>query len=222
MEREERYLVFKIKDVANYFSIDEREKLVGLHKKVSDCRVRSGKQILECAVVESDWPEFEPTWQAVSDRVDSENGVEVTTNKVAEDTNISFEIGRLLIYIADVATAIRLNSPYRGDYWTRNRNEVGLDVMWLSDSLHCLDRLGKALRTADHNEIASSCEDLIDYYRLFEDDVVGEVNGLNRKGDPKAVMKHYDHLFDPKDAVAIFTDIRDKLLACNSGGANYA
>jgi hypothetical protein len=72
MIREERYIVFKIKDLANCLSSDERHQLDAIRQRINDYRIHNGKQVLECAVVESDWPEFEPTWKMVSERVDME------------------------------------------------------------------------------------------------------------------------------------------------------
>ncbi|WP_427501672.1 hypothetical protein ACQE3E_23640 (plasmid) [Methylomonas sp. MED-D] len=72
MTREERYIVFKILDLATCLSIAEIQQLDAIRRKVNDYRVANGKAILECAVVESNWPEFEPTWQRVSERVDAE------------------------------------------------------------------------------------------------------------------------------------------------------
>ncbi len=72
MEREVRYTVFKIADVAEALSDDEKSELIFLEDKVAAWREVNGKQPLVCAVVESDWPEYEPTWQAVEQRVDAE------------------------------------------------------------------------------------------------------------------------------------------------------
>lgn len=123
--------------------------------------------------------------------------------------DISKELGRLLVYISEVATAIRLNSAYRGDYESRDRREVGLDVMWLSDSLHCLDRLGQAIQIGDVKEIIGSCDSLLGYYSMFMEGA----KGRDLKGDPKAVMERYGHLCNPQTAMAVFTDIRAKALA---------
>ena len=123
--------------------------------------------------------------------------------------DISWEIGRLLIYIAELGTAIRLNSPYRGDYESRDPREVGLDVMWLSDSLQCLDRLGLAIQADDPKKIVAECDALLSYYRMFTDGVQGK----SLKGDPKATFERYAHLFRPQEAIAVFTDIRAKALA---------
>ena len=127
------------------------------------------------------------------------------------DVSSSRDFGRLLVYIADVAKAIRLNSPYRGDYASRDPREVGLDVMWLADSLHCLDRLGLALLSDDAGEIVAACDSLLSYYRMFNEGVQG--SGSGAKGDPKASFKRYGHLCRPTEAMAVFSDIRGQALA---------
>lgn len=70
MIRECRYLVFKLKDAQAALTQDERGLLNHLAGKVDDYRLGEGKRPLVCAVVESDWPEYEPTWQAIEQRVD--------------------------------------------------------------------------------------------------------------------------------------------------------
>lgn len=121
--------------------------------------------------------------------------------------DMSWELGRLLVYIGDVATAIRMNSPYNGAYLDRDPREVGLDVMWLSDSLHSLDRLGHAIQSGEPGAVVEACDALLHYYRMFTDGVPA---GTKLKGDPKAAIERYGHLFRPSEAMAIFTDIRAK------------
>lgn len=123
--------------------------------------------------------------------------------------DVSWELGRLLICIADVATAIRLNSAYRGDYESLDPHEVGLDVMWLADSLHCLDRLGRAIQSGDSKEIVTVCDALLSYYRMFTDGI----DGQGMKGDPKATFERYSRLCRPQEAMAVFADIRGKALS---------
>lgn len=129
--------------------------------------------------------------------------------------DVSWELGRLLVHIADVATAIRLNSPYRSDYKDRDPREVGFDVLHLSDSLHCLDRLGRAIQSGDSKEIVTTCDALLSYYRMFTEGV----QGRGTKGDPKASFERYSHLCHPQEAMAVFTDIRAKALALEGATA---
>lgn len=70
MQREYRYMVFKMKDVRSALTREERAFLRDLMGKVHDYRIGEGKRVLECVVVESDWPEYEPTWAAIEKRMD--------------------------------------------------------------------------------------------------------------------------------------------------------
>ena len=68
-KREERYLVFKLADVEKDFFPSEISQLLRLYETQQSMRKQSGKPPLECVVVESDWPEYEPTWRAIEARV---------------------------------------------------------------------------------------------------------------------------------------------------------
>jgi len=46
-----------------------RYQVQALSDTVAWFRERNGKQPLECVVVESDWPEYEPTWEAIKQRM---------------------------------------------------------------------------------------------------------------------------------------------------------
>ena len=64
--REERYIVFKVSDLGNSLKGDEIRKLA---REYAEQRSLKGKKPLECVVVESDWPEYEPTWKAIEARM---------------------------------------------------------------------------------------------------------------------------------------------------------
>jgi hypothetical protein len=68
-KREFRYLVMKFKDVRKYLTDTEKEILLTLTKKITKGRCDDEKDQLDCVVVESGWPEFEPTWKAIQRRV---------------------------------------------------------------------------------------------------------------------------------------------------------
>lgn len=70
--REFRYLVLKCKDLNKYLTDEERINLLRLTSKVSRGRCNDGKTQLDCVVVESDWPEYEPTWKAIERRMAGE------------------------------------------------------------------------------------------------------------------------------------------------------
>ena len=74
MERENRYAIFKRSDVAEALTPAERSEFIRLEDKVALSRTQRGKNDLKCVVVESDWPEYEPTWNAIAERVDGSGG----------------------------------------------------------------------------------------------------------------------------------------------------
>jgi len=67
-KREPRYLVMKLKDIHDSLTDVERDLLRSLQTKVTQHRNSLNKGALKCLVVESDWPEFEPTWKAIQYR----------------------------------------------------------------------------------------------------------------------------------------------------------
>jgi len=70
--RKPRYLVAKIKDANKYLTPCERDRLEHLIAKCNCGRLDDGKRCLECVVIESDWPEYEPTWAAIAARMDAQ------------------------------------------------------------------------------------------------------------------------------------------------------
>lgn len=67
-EREQRYVVFKLADMRRFLTFDEIQAIHVAAMKLAAYRHQAGKPDLECVVVESDWPEYEPTWQAIEAR----------------------------------------------------------------------------------------------------------------------------------------------------------
>lgn len=72
--KEIRYLVVKHTDMLNYLTEVEQSTLKYL---AAECERRrstiSGRVPREYVVVESDWPEYEPTWQAIKLRSENNN-----------------------------------------------------------------------------------------------------------------------------------------------------
>jgi hypothetical protein len=65
--RENRYLVFKRKDIAKYLNQEDVCNLVHISNDIKDGRVEDGKEGLSCVVVESDWPIYEKVWSMVEE-----------------------------------------------------------------------------------------------------------------------------------------------------------
>ena len=70
MEREQRYTVIKNTDAA-VLTDKENRALYSICTKIILHRRSRGARPLQCVVVESDWPEYEPTWAAIAARVDA-------------------------------------------------------------------------------------------------------------------------------------------------------
>lgn len=70
-ERENRYIVLKRKDIIGALTQSEITELARITGKVDAHRMqRTGVyEFLQCVVVESDWPEYEPTWAAIEKRM---------------------------------------------------------------------------------------------------------------------------------------------------------
>lgn len=69
-KREDRYMVLKWSDIERALNLDEVNDLYKIREKIAKCRHCNGKMArLKCVVVEHDWPEYEPTWQAIEQRV---------------------------------------------------------------------------------------------------------------------------------------------------------
>ena len=74
MIREYRYTVLKNKDIekavrSGWITEADFYSLTNIVDKVNRCREQRDKDPLECVVVESDWPEFEPVWNMIESRV---------------------------------------------------------------------------------------------------------------------------------------------------------
>lgn len=68
-KREQRYYVLKLSDLHGTVGLADLLYLDGIARKVADRRAQEGKEQREYLVIESDWPEFEPTWRGIEARV---------------------------------------------------------------------------------------------------------------------------------------------------------
>ena len=67
--REARYVVLKSADVLKCLTVNELIELRRIQAKVEEHRAELEKPPLDYVVVESDWPEYEPTWKAIEARM---------------------------------------------------------------------------------------------------------------------------------------------------------
>ena len=66
---ENLYFVLKRSDIRNSLSFLEQQILQDIAEKVHHWRTEEvGRDPRKCVVVESDWPEYEPTWHAIKQR----------------------------------------------------------------------------------------------------------------------------------------------------------
>lgn len=65
--REERYIVIKHSDIAGFWREDVREQFFAALERLNEhsCRIPQRKYL----VIESDWPEYEPAYKAIEERV---------------------------------------------------------------------------------------------------------------------------------------------------------
>ena len=73
MEREERYVVLKIKDIEHFLSTSQKDDLHDIRGTIDAYRRMTKKGELKAVVVESDWPEYETVWKMIEARVNMEN-----------------------------------------------------------------------------------------------------------------------------------------------------
>ncbi len=68
-EKENRYVVMKIKDVEKYLSAKDKHSITRIANKLDRERKADGKRELRCVVVEDDWPEHETVWRMIESRM---------------------------------------------------------------------------------------------------------------------------------------------------------
>jgi NTP pyrophosphatase (non-canonical NTP hydrolase) len=143
-QRENRYVVVKRKDLRDAYKTPNApvrhsagfsgempvwmpaplEKI--LDEAAANTRNQLGKPPLKCLVIESDWPEYEPTWKAIEARMTGNPlssplasiGEEIHANKIAhgwkvttmDDWKDPHEIGAvLMLIVTEVAEAMEAN-----------------------------------------------------------------------------------------------------------------
>ena len=85
MKIENRYLVLKRSDIEKYISLNTQIVLANVAQAIDHHRHDEGGYSLECVVVESHWPEYEPTLSAIEARVDAETPKEIDNRHYCSD-----------------------------------------------------------------------------------------------------------------------------------------
>jgi hypothetical protein len=67
-KREDRYVVLKRSDIEKYLH-GSRGQLRDICRAINAGRYADDKPLLQAVVIESDWPEYEPTWRAIEQRM---------------------------------------------------------------------------------------------------------------------------------------------------------
>lgn len=71
MKLENRYLVLKQSDLEKVLTSKQKNQLNKIASNVSSWRKKNNKPILDCLIIESDWPEHEWALHLLSKRVDN-------------------------------------------------------------------------------------------------------------------------------------------------------
>lgn len=109
-KRESRYVVFKVKDLALIGGEDRGQILTTLHH-IQDILRSADAPLRQFLVVESDWPEYEPTWRAIEARVTGQPTEQDKAQGVVE--LLELEVARFDI------------EPMDCDRWGMNRSPDG-------------------------------------------------------------------------------------------------
>ena len=104
--REMRYFIIKLPDAYRYLTQDERNKLSVIGKKVANGRKNDNKNKLQCVVIESDWPEYDPTWKAIENRT--------IYNNIPQKVNMHYKVYFPADKIVNVTVYDGITPAYEG------------------------------------------------------------------------------------------------------------
>jgi hypothetical protein len=118
------------------------------------------------------------------------------------------ELGGILTFVAKVATAIRTYSAYSD---SEPRRHAAFDLMWLSDCLHNLDVLGRAVQVGRPEAIAFACDRLLRQIAEYESDV------SHYKSPPRQSFERNREHFELAEFAMLLRSLRER---CNSDTAS--
>lgn len=81
-QRENRYVVLKIKDIDEALELWEREQLINICQKIMQFRERRGAESLNCVVIEQDWACYDEAWVLVEKEEHDRNRITDETSEV--------------------------------------------------------------------------------------------------------------------------------------------
>lgn len=123
--------------------------------------------------------------------------------------DLTSELARLLQFTANVATAIRMYSAYNQS--GEQHVDAPNDLMWLADSLHNFDMLGRAILAGRPANILFACDTLLKTYQGYQE----VFPGSTRQARP--TFERNAHRVELKEAMEIFSGVREKILPIVEG-----
>ena len=120
--------------------------------------------------------------------------------------NLTPELARLAEFSGKVAAAIGVCSAYALKSDNGDRPKQREDLLWLSDALRRIQPLGAYIAHGTPEQILHACDDLISAYMAYQ------VTDPNSSRQARACFERHAQRFSVKDGIAIFTEIRNKVL----------
>ena len=102
--REERYVVFKKKDIATFLGFTEQNELQRMYDRINAERKAHGRGELSCVVVEDDWPETPVIWSMIEARMTG--GVDFVQWQAARIIDLERQVAELTKGAGDAAKSL--------------------------------------------------------------------------------------------------------------------
>ena len=181
MEREERYIVLKLKDVGHFLSAEQRMDLDDILGTINAYRKQLGKDTpLKAVVVESDWPEYERVWKMIEARVNMENQHDAVRHS---ENHISLSEG-VLVFARLMVQAVIQDEQEEGydlsaGLFGPNLSQLMVQVNEWRKKAELLDKLREVM-----GYIQNGTDQVV---HIFQDDATRYYNvtvgsGVNRQG----------------------------------------
>lgn len=182
-KREERYIVIKHSDIAGFWREDVREQFFAALERLNEHHARIPQR--RFLVIESDWPEFEPAWQMIEDRVAGRpSTASALRSLLAERNSLAFLLKRFVDGEHDQDE----NQSERHMYHDEAEallaylgGEVQGHTLVPNDALRTQREQIQKL-TADEQEAADLCDRLSDLLRNTAIEVRGPEDPFKRHG----------------------------------------
>lgn len=120
--------------------------------------------------------------------------------------DFSHELAALLEHVAHTAIAIRQHSAYARAKPSPDTQQKYYDLLWLADSLHNLDSLGRAIMEEKPDRIIYACDQLTSLYKRYDTENTNSKDTFERAKKYGISLSH---------AIEIFQEIKLKAIAKN-------